>query len=245
MSSGTNTGITTKNPLKIALIGYGKMGRQVEWIARQRGHTLVARISPSQAATPRCSPELLSTCDICIDFSQPEAVEHHVLCAAQAGKNIVIGTTGWQDKLPTIQQMVHTYQIGLLFSPNFSIGMHLFHKLVAEAVRQLHSAGYEMAGCEWHHSQKKDIPSGTALSLATLACPPIPFSSVRVGHIPGTHSIIFDSEHDNITLTHQAKGRSGFALGSIHAAEWLMNKKGYFTLEDISEDTSDLFPFFR
>lgn len=209
--------------LKLALFGYGKMGKMVEKMASTRGHSIA-----TICITP---PFDFSEADLIIDFSSAAGVLEHVTIAGQAGKNIVIGTTGWDDNLDEVRALVEQYQIGALYSPNFSIGVHQFLKLVREAGKFF--PHYEVAGVEIHHSEKKDAPSGTARALADVLLQKPPFASIRLGKIPGTHTLYFDSIEDTITLTHTAKGREGFALGALRAAEWLETKKGFFTLEDI------------
>lgn len=209
--------------LKIALFGYGKMGKMVEQLAPTRGHTIDS-ISTFPVIISQSS-------DVIIDFSAADAVLEHVIQAGKAKKNIVIGTTGWEKHLNEVKELVSKYQIGALYAPNFSIGVHLFLKLVKEAGHLF--ANYSAAGLEIHHSEKKDAPSGTALALSEVLEKKPEFASIRLGNIPGTHTLYFDSIEDTITLTHTAKGREGFALGAIIAAEWLKTKKGFFTLEDI------------
>jgi 4-hydroxy-tetrahydrodipicolinate reductase len=165
----------------------------------------------------------------------------------------VIGTTGWQDQLDEVRALADMYQIGILFSPNFSIGVHLFMRLIAEACKLLSPLGlYDIAGSEQHHRQKQDAPSGTARAIAECVLThwkgkssvffdepenmcenAFHFSSLRVGHMPGTHTLFCDSANDTITLSHAAKGREGFAHGAILAAEWVKDKKGFYTLEDM------------
>lgn len=211
------------SPLKLALFGNGKMGKLVQEIAKTQNHELV--LSPEH-------------CDLCIDFTHPSSVLKNIELAAKHKKNIVVGTTGWENDLPQAKQIVQQSNIGLLYSPNFSIGVHLFINMLKKAglEMRLHPE-YDVAGIEIHHKQKVDAPSGTAKAIAQALSSnlhrDIVFSSVRVGEIPGTHTIMFDSPFDTITLTHEAKGRHAFAAGAIKAAEWLHGKKGFYTLEDI------------
>ncbi|MCB1114499.1 MAG: dihydrodipicolinate reductase [Chlamydiia bacterium] len=203
--------------LNLGLVGYGKMGKMVEVILKKRSHNL---LEPDQA-------------DIIIDFTHPDAALENIQKYGEMGKNIVMGTTGWYDKLPEVEKMVEEYQIGMLWAPNFSLGVNLFLQVVHEAAkRYLSYPEYKVAGIEWHHDQKKDAPSGTAIALQEAIEKPCEFASVRCGTIPGTHQILFDSEADLITLTHEARSREGFALGAVVAAEWLQDKKGLFTLKD-------------
>ena len=246
MNSGTTSAV---KPLKLALFGFGKMGKMVEQKASSRGHSVGAIVDRSS----RTSPQKLAACDVVIDFTAPEAVLENVKRAAGLKKSIVIGTTGWQEHLPEVKSIAEREQIGVLFSPNFSIGVHLFFKLVEEASRLLSAIeGYDVAGVELHHHQKADSPSGTARALAEIilsqwkskksTCYGNPkgkipedalhFASMRAGFFAGTHTLYFDSAHDTITLTHEAKGREGFAHGAVLAAEWLFGKTGFYTLED-------------
>lgn len=203
--------------LKLGLIGYGKMGKMVEKSALLRSHAIAA-------------PE---AADILIDFTHPDVVLENLEKYASMGKSIVVGTTGWYDKLPEVEKLVAKYQIGLLWAPNFSLGVNLFLQVVKEAAaRYLSHPEYKVAGVEWHHDQKKDAPSGTALALQKAIEKPCEFASVRLGTINGIHEVMFDSEADLITLRHEAKNRQGFALGAVKAAEWLYGKKGIYTLED-------------
>ena len=204
--------------LKLALIGYGKMGRLVEKAALARNHQIVD----------------LPDSDICIDFSHPDAVLNTLKKIGPMQKSVVIGTTGWHEKLPQVKELVAHYQIGCLHSANFSLGVNLFLQVVEEAAKRfLAYPDYDAAISESHHQEKKDAPSGTALLLAKKMGKPVEIASVRCGHIPGTHTVLFDSQADLITLTHEARSREGFALGAVRAAEWLQGKKGLFTMEDI------------
>lgn len=219
-----------KKNLKIGLIGHGKMGQIVETLAIERGHKI-----SSIATTEKPFPDF-STCDIAIDFSSATGVIKNLENLAKLKKNVVIGTTGWKE-LEQARSIAKQYEIGVLHSPNFFIGVQLFKKLLKEAARLLRESGfYDLAILEMHHRQKKDAPSGTALALMESVkedFPKVEAASLRVGHLPGTHSAVFDSALDTITLTHESKGREGFAIGSILAAEWLYGKTGFYTVEDI------------
>lgn len=228
MESDTSRKQAVSSPLKVALIGYGKMGKAVEAVLQQRGHAVISTNSVHDHA------------DICIDFSAPDAVVNNVRSAAEAGKSIVVGTTGWYDQLDAVTQIVNSNKSGLLYSPNFSIGVQLFLSLVAEAAQLFDPfTDYDVGGYEMHHSQKLDMPSGTAQQICRQIQQnmthkkEISFPSVRTGHIPGTHTVLFDSPVDTITLTHTARSREGFARGAVAAAEWLCGRKGVFTLEQM------------
>ncbi|MFV0339054.1 MAG: 4-hydroxy-tetrahydrodipicolinate reductase [Parachlamydiaceae bacterium] len=235
--------------LKLGLIGYGKMGRLIEAIALKRGHEISAISSSSKGPLKEC----LNKADILIDFSEPGSVLQHAEACAIAKKPLVIGTTGW-DHLDAVKALADKHQTAILFSPNFSIGMLLFKKLVKEAARLFSPyEQYDIGGFEIHHNLKADAPSGTAIALTDAILSEWPrkkeaqfslpedkispemlhFTSLRVGSNPGTHEVVIDSPEDCITLTHAAKSREGFALGAVVAAEWIDGKKGYFTMEDL------------
>lgn len=200
--------------MKIALFGFGKMGKLVARLAEMRDHIIVH--FPEEA-------------DVCIDFSAANAVIDHIQQACAAKVPLVIGTTGWEKDLPKAQELIKKSENAALFSPNFSLGMAFFQKLLKEAHHLLQE--YDQAGTEWHHKEKKDAPSGTARAIHDAL--DIPFSSVRCGSIVGKHTIVFDSPVDSITFTHEAKNREGFALGAVRGAEWIVGKRGWFTLDDM------------
>lgn len=191
------------------------MGRAVVRIAEKRAH----RIVPS-----------LEEADVCIDFSAPEAVLDHVRQACGAHVPIVIGTTGWEEDAPKARRIVEESRNAALYAPNFSIGIALFRKLLLEARRLF--TEHEIAGMEIHHNQKKDAPSGTAKSIANdLGLPA--FASIRIGTVVGLHEVLFDSPFETVTIKHEAKNRDGFALGAVKAAEWIVDQKGWLTLDDM------------
>lgn len=221
--------------MKVALVGYGKMGRMVEKLALARGHQIIARISSDT------SPEwtTVAQADVCIEFSRPEAVLKNLAKISQFGVNCVIGTTGWYEQLETARALVEKQGTGILYSPNFSVGIHLFLEIVQHAAKRISFfPDYAVGGVEYHHQQKLDTPSGTAQKIAAAinqerpAAAPLVFSSVRCGSFPGTHTVFFDSPIDTLTFTHEARSREGFADGALLAGEWLLGKKGLFTLED-------------
>lgn len=223
--------------MKIALMGHGKMGKLIERLAEEQGHEI------SLIATSKCpaTSEMLACADVCIDFSHPDSVVSNISLAATQGINIVVGTTGWHNHLDAIEKIIDKHPIGLLHAPNFSLGIALFTKIVEHAASLIAPTHrYGLAGIELHHKHKIDSPSGTAIALADKInsrlpknVPPLAFTSVRTGSVPGTHTVIFDSPADTITLTHEARNREGFALGALHAAEWLQGKTGIFTIDDL------------
>jgi 4-hydroxy-tetrahydrodipicolinate reductase len=234
--------------MKIALIGFGKMGREIDSIAREQGETIskVFEIGNPVRA------EALAEVDICIEFSSPDAVVENIRAAIEARKDIVVGTTGWSRHLPEIRDAVK--ESGLLYSANFSLGMNIFFRIAARAAELMNKASeYDPFVHEIHHRQKADSPSGTALKLADillekidrkkeiLTQPPdgpiapemLHVSSTRAGAVAGTHAIGFDSDADFIELRHVAKSRRGFALGALAAARWLRGRKGVYTMDDV------------
>jgi 4-hydroxy-tetrahydrodipicolinate reductase len=234
--------------MKIALIGFGKMGREIDALAREQGDT-IGRVFEIDSPV---RPNDLDDIDVCIDFSTPDSVVANISCAVEARKDIVVGTTGWDQHLPQIRTMVK--DSGLLYSSNFSIGMNIFFRIAASAAELMRkSSQYDPYIEEIHHRQKADSPSGTALSLGRilleridrkkgiLSHPPegkIPpdqlhISSIRAGTVTGIHTVGFDSEADLIELRHTAKNRRGFALGALTAARWLHGRKGIYTMDDV------------
>ena len=234
--------------MKIALIGFGKMGREIDAAAREQGET-IARVFEIDDPV---RPEGLADVDICMDFSMPQAVLANVRAAVAARKDIVVGTTGWDAHLAEIRSMVK--ESGMLYSTNFSLGMNIFFRIVRRAAELMRNAGeYDPYIHEIHHRQKVDSPSGTALSLARILLerierktdilgePPegkiapqmLHVSSTRAGVVTGTHTVGFDSEADLIELRHVAKNRKGFALGALAAARWLRGRKGIYTMDDV------------
>jgi 4-hydroxy-tetrahydrodipicolinate reductase len=241
--------------MRIGLIGHGKMGQEVERLALQKGHQIARIFTEAQPLRER---DPLTDMDILIDFSVPAAVPQNVRAAAQAHMNILEGTTGWYEHLDQIKKLVRDSQIGLLYAPNFSLGVQLFFRIVVHAGRLFNRfSDYDLWVHEIHHHQKLDSPSGTALALGKLllntverkrellterptkiAPQQLQISSTRVGSVPGTHIVGFDSLSDSLELTHTARNRSGFALGALAAAEWLVNKnkKGCFTMDDFLDE---------
>lgn len=241
--------------MNIALIGYGRMGKEVEAVAKERGATILKIFTSTHPlARPGVAPEPLHDVDVCIDFTTPADVVENIKAVAEAKTNIVVGTTGWYDKLDDVEALVKHNNIGLLYAPNFSLGVNLFYHIIAKAAQLIDNyPEYDVALSEVHHRRKADSPSGTALALGSIIVQHIqrkkeilaepthteiqPYqlhvSSTRVGTVPGKHSVLFDSEYDSIELVHTAKNRRGFALGAVIAAEWLKGKKGIFTMRDV------------
>lgn len=231
--------------MKIALIGYGKMGKCIASLAAKEQSMEVTAIVEKHHSNDLSTIEALQQAEVWLDFSHAGVVLDHVQRAIKFKKNILIGTTGWEKDLSQVQDLVQKSGIGCLFSPNFSLGVLIFYALVKQAAYLAHRSGeYAVAGWELHHAAKKDSPSGTAKALHALLqtewrSDPIPsFSSIRCGHLPGTHTVLFNSPYDTLSLTHEAHSREGFAKGALFAAKWLWGKSGFFTIEDLAGEIS-------
>lgn len=211
--------------MKIALIGYGKMGKMVEKCAQKRGDEIVARFSTQHSLS--CEVE---KADVCIDFTEPQAVLNTLEEMRLYKKPIVIGTTGWDVE----KAAFYAQKMGILFAPNFSLGIALFTRILRKA-KDLFPPSYHVKGMELHHKHKKDTPSGTAKALSEIV-PDLEFQSVRFGSHVGTHQVTYEGEDDAIELTHRAKNRYGFAHGALDAAQWLQGKVGLYTLDDYIEE---------
>jgi 4-hydroxy-tetrahydrodipicolinate reductase len=226
--------------VKIAIVGYGKMGRMIERFAVERGHEVALRLDEfNNANFEGITARNFQTIDVAIDFSIPSAAVGNIERIAALGVNLVIGTTGWLDQIDHVRAVVEKAGVGLIWSPNYSVGVNAFFRIVAEAAKLLSGAPeYEAWAWEIHHSAKKDAPSGTLLKLVEEMRKagyngPVDTGSNRAGSIAGTHEIGFDSAADTITLRHTARNREGFALGAVKAAEWIAGKKGFHEFGDI------------
>lgn len=228
--------------MKLAIIGYGKMGKLIEQLAPDYGFTVGLKLDEfNNVNFEGITQENFQGIDVAVDFSIPSAVVENTARISALGVNIVVGTTGWLDRLNEITAVVEKNGIGLVWSPNFSIGVNIFSRLVFEAARLLAKENeYGAWAYEIHHSTKKDAPSGTLLKLVGEMnkagySRAIDVSSNRAGAHPGTHEIGFDSAADTITLRHTARGREGFARGALKAAQWVMGKRGFFEFSQIFE----------
>jgi 4-hydroxy-tetrahydrodipicolinate reductase len=226
--------------VKIALLGYGKMGKLVETIAVREGWEIGPTLDVHDNAVGcGITSASMAGVDVAIEFSQPEAVLPNIRAAARTGVAMVVGTTGWSDQRSTVKQIVEESGIGLIYGANFSLGMNLFFEIVAHSARLVGMLPqYDGFLSEAHHRAKKDAPSGTALNLLDmmrphLNNPNLTIASIRAGSIPGTHVVGFDSEADTITLEHRARSRQGFAEGAILAARWIVGKKGLYDFRQV------------
>ena len=245
--------------MRAVIVGYGSMGREVERVLAERGHTVAARVdaAPGRGDAPVLTSEVAAGADVAIEFSTADAVIGNARLYASFGLNAVVGTTGWQAKLDELKAIVAASSIGYLHGSNFSIGAHLFFSLVAHASRMLNPLPeYDILSWEVHHKRKKDSPSGTALSMAkvvtsnstrktkvvtgrldrAIAPDELHVASVRGGEVPGIHTVLLDSLYDTVEITHSARSRGGFALGAVRAAEWLAGRKGLFEVTDFIGD---------
>lgn len=221
-----------KDKIKIALIGFGKMGQEVNMLCNNSRDFEVVSIS-FKNKNEKLDLAGIKKADIAIDFTSSEAVIRNIKNIAKLHKNIVVGTTGWYDKIDTAQKIVSKYKTGLIYSPNFSVGVNIFFKIIDFSSKLFAQfPEYDAYGLEVHHKAKKDSPSGTALKIAGKVNG-LNFTSIRAGRNPGFHEIVFDSQADGITLSHQAYNRTGFAKGALVAAAFIKNKKGVYLFEDI------------
>lgn len=223
--------------MKLAIIGNGSMGKLVRTLAEAEGHE-AARVITSREAS--LSPDELAGHlrghDAAIDFSVAGAVLRNIEAAMRAGVPLVEGTTGWNASEAEARRIVEAHAGALLYGANFSIGVNLFYRIVARAAELFAATDYAPFIEEAHHARKRDAPSGTALKLrdvlaATLARD-IPIASTRAGHIPGTHTVGFDAAADQITLTHTARTREGFAAGALLAARWIRERRGVYEFSE-------------
>lgn len=233
--------------MNIALIGYGKMGKIIEEIAKERQHTIVLKLQSKD--TWNAHTLIQSKADVAIEFTNPESAKNNILQCFDANIPVVVGTTGWYNLLDEIKKICSEKNQTLLYASNFSIGVNLFFK-INEYIAQLMSkhADYSVSLTEAHHTEKKDAPSGTAISIAQSILQYYPeksnwslspeknklhISARRCGDEKGYHAVYYKSTMDEIQLSHHAYSRKGFALGAVLAAEFIQNKKGCFTMQDV------------
>lgn len=229
--------------MKIGLFGYGKMGKMIERITQERGHSIIAKIDADAQYID------YAAMDVAIDFSMPDAAYNNITGCFENGVPVISGTTGWLDRYSEAVAICEKHQGAFIYASNFSLGVNLFFELNAQLAKMM--AGlkeYNVSMEEIHHTQKLDAPSGTAITLAEGIIQnsdyekwaldnadegTIPITSIREGSVPGTHSITYESAVDKIEIKHEAFNREGFALGAVIAAEWLRGKTGVFTMKDV------------
>lgn len=235
--------------MKIALIGYGKMGKAIESIAIAKGHEIIHRIDLN--STHLLEKEQLQQADVAIEFTSPETAFHNIQKCFAANVPVICGTTGWLDKLSTITDLCREQQQAFLYASNFSIGVNIFFEVNKRlAALMAGQPQYNVNLEEIHHTQKKDAPSGTAITLADQILSQVTrkekwvntesaqeqdlvILSKRIDPAPGTHTITYTSAIDDISITHTAHSREGFAAGAVAAAEWIIGKTGVFTMKDV------------
>jgi 4-hydroxy-tetrahydrodipicolinate reductase len=228
--------------MKLALIGYGAMGRLVEMQARAAGDQVGVKLTSNDSEQNLDElAAMLRRHDVAVDFSMGTAVLRNVEACAMAGVPLVEGTTGWKNQESRAKEIVTEHGSALVYGANFSIGVNVFYRIVANAAKVFGGLDqYETFIEEQHHSRKRDAPSGTALKLKSVLAEfikgEIPIASTRAGNIPGTHRVGFDSAADQITLTHMARSREGFAAGALLAARWIIGRKGVYEFSEVIDE---------
>ncbi|MEX0908534.1 MAG: dihydrodipicolinate reductase C-terminal domain-containing protein [Gemmatimonadaceae bacterium] len=230
---------------KIAVIGDGKMGKTIAEMAKERGWTVTAILgekeNPDGSGITR---ESLKGADVAIEFTEPKSAARNIRACVAAGCPVVVGTTGWYDSLDAVTAEVKQANGALLWSANFSIGIQIFLDLARRAGALVADIeGWDAHIVETHHTAKKDAPSGTAIVIEQAAREglgrKVPITSIRTGSVPGTHELILDSQSEQLTLTHTVRDRAVFAAGALAAADWLVGKRGVFTMRDFLAGVGD------
>lgn len=219
-------------PRRVALIGTGRMGTAVRTLA------VDARWEVCAAVSREFTGAQLAGADVAIEFTTPTSAVNNILACLDAECPVVVGTTGWYDQLAEVEAAVEESGGAVFWAPNFSIGANVLMLLAAEARRLLSRDRFPAAILETHHSAKRDAPSGTAIEVARGLEPGVPISSVRVGHVPGTHEVLFDGNFEQVRLEHVVRDRRVFAEGALAAADWLVGRQGLFTMRDLLEGKS-------
>lgn len=216
--------------MKIALLGFGKMGQLIKSIAIEKGHTIDAIFDANNKVEKISLPKV----DVAIDFSTPSSAYHNISTVLNQGIPVVSGTTGWLDKINRVNDLAISNDTAFLYASNFSIGVNLFFELNRKLnqLMKLHTE-YKVHINEIHHTEKIDAPSGTALTLKSDLNDSVNIKSERIENVPGTHCINYDSEIDSISISHVAHNRKGFAIGAVMAAEYIKNKKGIYSMSDV------------
>lgn len=225
--------------LRVALLGMGRMGREIRSLAEERSIHVVAALDEADVRPdPARARAALESADVALDFTVPGAVVDNVALCMSVGCPVVVGTTGWYDRLDEVTDMVRSSAGGMLWAANFSVGVVAMTALARHAGRLLRSAsGFDAHLVETHHAAKKDAPSGTGIVLAKAAGEglgrDVPITSVRMGHVPGAHELVFDGPFEQLVLRHDARNRRVFADGALLAAVWLRRRIGVYTMNDV------------
>jgi len=224
---------------KVAIIGDGKMGQAIRQLALDKGWQVSAMLGERESAEGvGVSRQSLGDPDVAVEFTQPSAAVANVLACLRASVPVVVGTTGWYDSLPEVTRVATEASTGLLWSPNFSLGVNVMIEVARYAASLMSSLEeFDAHIIETHHTRKKDAPSGTAIAIAKAASDaldrPIPTTSIRTGSVPGTHELVFDGAFEQLSIVHEARDRRVFAEGALRAADWLVGKQGVFTMRDV------------
>ena len=224
--------------MNLLLLGRGKTGSLVAEVARERHHAIEIAGATENAGLTALAPDKLASVEVVIDFTAPDCVVSNIEACLRAGKNMVVGTTGWYGELDRVRRLVEQQNTGFVYSPNFSIGVNLFFEVTRNSAAALRH-GYSGQIFERHHVHKKDAPSGTAMQMQQIVreasgqAEPLEITSFREGEVVGLHELVFESANDRIYLCHDAKSRRAFAEGAVLAAEWLTGRKGFYDFKDI------------
>ncbi|HSY68152.1 MAG TPA: 4-hydroxy-tetrahydrodipicolinate reductase [Edaphobacter sp.] len=224
--------------MRILVLGMGKTGKLVAEVAAERGHSVNVLDAKENADASALTPPFVAGFDVVIDFTTPEAAIQNMRACLATGAKMVIGTTGWYDKLHDMRGLAERKQAGLLYGTNFSVSVQVLLQIAATVGKALKNADYEFSIVETHHVSKLDSPSGTAISLAKVieaACglSRVPIEAIREGDVMGTHTLQVRSASDRLVLTHEAFSRRGFAEGAVRAAEWLSSRSGCYDFQDV------------
>jgi 4-hydroxy-tetrahydrodipicolinate reductase len=224
--------------MRVLVLGMGKTGKLVAAVAAEHGHSVHVLDAKENAGASALTPPFVSGFDVVIDFTTPEATVQNMRACLATGAKMVVGTTGWYDKLADMKSLAERKQAGLLYGTNFSVGVQAMLKLAAAMGSELKKAGYTFSIAETHHASKLDSPSGTAISLAKVVeaatgVSAVPVEAKREGDVMGFHSLTAASEADRLVLTHEASSRRGFAEGAVRAAEWLSSRTGCYDFQSV------------
>lgn len=232
--------------MRVAIVGFGKMGREIEAMAARRGHDVVWTLSrDDNASGAGLTAQRLAEADAVFEFTAPDSAVENLLAMARSGATVICGTTGWHRELPRVAEAFARGGGALVHATNFSVGVRLFFEVARAAAERFPRAGYAAYVVEEHHAEKRDAPSGTAKTLAGIVkeasgansvAPPV--TSVRAGTIPGTHRLVFESPEDEVELVHRARGRAGFAKGAVWAAERIAGRRGVFEFGELLKEVS-------
>jgi 4-hydroxy-tetrahydrodipicolinate reductase len=223
--------------MRILVLGQGKTGKLVAEVAAERGHSVHVLDAKENANASALTPPFVAGFDVVVDFTTPEAAVHNMRACLATGARMVVGTTGWYDRLEKARELVERKQAGLLYGTNFSVGVQVMLQLAAQMGEALKNAGYQFSIDEAHHMTKIDSPSGTAITLANTVKAAtgrdVPIHSKREGDVMGVHMLTAQGDADKLVMTHEAFSRRGFAEGAVRGAEWLSTRTGIYDFKDV------------